>query len=430
MGQKAKIKHRRRYPIHRYLSENQTEDYALHVYIPKCRSTKITGACLCSRRRLCFFKWYDGPRRLSREKERVVELKKQFDSIQEELRKAALEIQEIGVKYVNTPSYDDTDVFVDEFEAKVAEGNAIIERWIPIGTELYDLETELNGKADEVLTSFVHKYMLRSFDDCQYERTYQLAKKLLLNNPKNQPARILFARSSLLTNRYGKATSDSIIAMQEFFQKEDTISAPESMIINNLYALKTVFDNELKIQSKEAEVDDLPRVKFKTSKGDFVVELFENEAPDTVGNFISLVESKHYDGLLFDTVIDKTAVQTGVFDENEKSRDIGYKIYDEFDVPNARNIFTGSLVMVANEPNTGNSRFFVSVVPIPTLNGKQTVFGRVISGMDNVNKINKTFTIEEQKQIPIADAKFDKIISATVLRKRDHKYEPRKFVPE
>ena len=80
--------------------------------------------------------------------------------------------------------------------------------------------------------------------------------------------------------------------------------------------------------------------------------------------------------------------------------------------------------MSAEQPDYGSCRFFISLAALPVFNGEQTVFGRVISGMDNVYRLNKTFKIEEQQQIEIEDAVPDKVISAKVLRKRDHEYKP------
>ena len=71
------------------------------------------------------------------------------------------------------------------------------------------------------------------------------------------------------------------------------------------------FGRRQEIRGKEAEADDLPRVLFKTTHGDIVIELFENEAPNTVANFISLVENKKYDGTVFHRVIPNLIAQGG-----------------------------------------------------------------------------------------------------------------------
>ncbi len=69
---------------------------------------------------------------------------------------------------------------------------------------------------------------------------------------------------------------------------------------------------EQELRQKEAAADDLPRVKLTTTKGDIVIELFENEAPETVGNFLSLVKKGFYDGLTFHRVIAGFMAQAAV----------------------------------------------------------------------------------------------------------------------
>ena len=194
----------------------------------------------------------------------------------------------------------------------------------------------------------------------------------------------------------------------------------------NIKLMQELFEKERKIREAEAKADDLPRVKFTTTCGDFVMELFENEAPQTVANFISLVEAGHYDGLLFHTVISQTAAETGIFTESGTVRQLDYTIYDEFDRPDARLNFSGSVSLNSDKPNSGAARFFVSLAPLPNFNNKQTVFGRVLTGMDTVYRIQHTHKITDKAQIKIEDAKPDKVISAEVIRKRDHEYRPTK----
>ena len=81
--------------------------------------------------------------------------------------------------------------------------------------------------------------------------------------------------------------------------------APEAMdqLRQQMEEYEKLWAEEQEILAREAEADDLPRVKLTTTKGDIVVELFENEAPDTVGNFISLVKKGFYDDLTFHRVL-------------------------------------------------------------------------------------------------------------------------------
>ncbi len=137
---------------------------------------------------------------------------------------------------------------------------------------------------------------------------------------------------------------------------------------------KAFWAAEQEILKKEAEADDLPRVKFTTSKGDIVFELFENEAPDTVGNFISLVEKGFYDGLSFHRVLPGFMAQGGC-PNGDGSGGPGYSIYDEFDKPNHRKHFRGYLSMAKTPAaNSGGSQFFITFLPTGYLNGQHTAF--------------------------------------------------------
>jgi cyclophilin family peptidyl-prolyl cis-trans isomerase/DNA-directed RNA polymerase subunit RPC12/RpoP len=172
-------------------------------------------------------------------------------------------------------------------------------------------------------------------------------------------------------------------------------------------------EQELRIQ--EAVADDLPRVRLVTTKGEMVVELFENEAPNTVANFISLVEKGFYNGLTFHRVIPDFVAQGGDPLGNGTGGP-GYFIAAEFDKPNARRHFPGSLAMArSKDHDSAGSQFYITYTPQPHLDGQYTVFGRVIEGIDIVSKLNATRS----------GAHPDKILRAEVLRKRNHEYIPR-----
>jgi cyclophilin family peptidyl-prolyl cis-trans isomerase len=162
-------------------------------------------------------------------------------------------------------------------------------------------------------------------------------------------------------------------------------------------------------------------VRLTTSKGDVVVELFENEAPQTVANFIHLVESKFYDGLTFHRVIGGLLAQTGC-PKGDGTGGPGYRIYCEAQREDARHHFAGSLSMAHEGRNTGGSQFFFTLNPTFQFDGKHTVFGRIIEGQSVLPKLHR-------RQTSQAPEESDRIIRATVIRKRPHTYEPSKVSP-
>ncbi len=180
-------------------------------------------------------------------------------------------------------------------------------------------------------------------------------------------------------------------------------------------------NEEMTLRAAEAEADDLPRVRIKTSAGDLVVELFENEAPNTVANFLSLVEKGFYAGTPFHRVIPGFMAQGGD-PTGRGSGGPGYVIPCETDQPHARKHFRGSLSMAHAGKDTGGSQFFLTFRPTDHLDGKHTVFGRVIEGFDVLPKIHRTQSPDGR---PIPGIKPDTILGAEVVRKRDHDYAPK-----
>jgi cyclophilin family peptidyl-prolyl cis-trans isomerase len=178
---------------------------------------------------------------------------------------------------------------------------------------------------------------------------------------------------------------------------------------------------EMARRKAEAEADDLPRVKLTTSVGDLIVELFENEAPNTVANFIALVGKGFYDGTPFHRVIGGFMAQGG--DPTGSGRGgPGHAIACECDAPGARKHFYGSLSMAHAGEDTGGSQFFLTFRPTEHLDGKHTVFGRVIEGFEVLPKLVRT---QDEQGRPVPGVRPDKILKAEVLRKRNHPYEPK-----
>lgn len=182
--------------------------------------------------------------------------------------------------------------------------------------------------------------------------------------------------------------------------------------------------------SGPALAQDAPRVKFSTSEGDFVVEVYPDKAPKTVANFLQYVRDKHYDGTIFHRVIGNFMVQGGGYDtryaEKKTRPPVAHEGREALAKGGDKNV-TGTLAMArTNDPNSASSQFFINVqdnaflnpTPIPPgdpvprfeyqgrvyentpraqlVNAPQlygyTVFGKVVSGMDVVNKIKATPT--------------------------------------
>lgn len=165
-------------------------------------------------------------------------------------------------------------------------------------------------------------------------------------------------------------------------------------------------NNPMENQTQEKDASYAEKYSFaliKTNFGNIKVEFFNQEAPQTVNNFLKLADEGFYDKTKFHRVIDDFMIQGG--DPNSKDDDPtndgmggpGYTFEDEF---GSEKLVRGSLAMANSGPNTNGSQFFiVTADETPWLDGKHTNFGKVIEGMDVVEKIEKTKT--DQRDYPI-----------------------------
>jgi peptidyl-prolyl cis-trans isomerase B (cyclophilin B) len=135
---------------------------------------------------------------------------------------------------------------------------------------------------------------------------------------------------------------------------------------------------------------------MRTSEGDVALELFDEDAPQTVANFKRLAGQGFYDGLVFHRVIPDFMVQGGC-PQGTGTGGPGYTFEDEI---NDHKVVRGALAMANAGPNTNGSQFFlVTTEEAPWLDGKHTVFGRVTEGMDVVDRISTKPTDARDKPV-------------------------------
>src|ERR1044071_2996913 len=145
---------------------------------------------------------------------------------------------------------------------------------------------------------------------------------------------------------------------------------------------------------------------IETSMGNFTIELFEQQAPKTVGNFVKLAESNFYNGVVFHRVIDGFMIQGG--DPTGTGRGgPGYQFADEFH-PQLKHTSEGILAMANAGPNTNGSQFFITLAPTPHLDRRHSVFGKVVEGLDVVKKIGKT-QVSKPGDRPVVDDVMNKV---------------------
>lgn len=145
---------------------------------------------------------------------------------------------------------------------------------------------------------------------------------------------------------------------------------------------------------------------IETNMGTIKFELYEQRAPITTANFISLAESGYYDGLIFHRVIEGFMIQGGCPDGTGAGGP-GYAIPDEFH-PELRHESEGIVSMANAGPDTGGSQFFITLAATSWLDEKHSVFGKVTEGMDVVKTIGAVQTSANDK--PLEDVVMTRVM--------------------
>jgi cyclophilin family peptidyl-prolyl cis-trans isomerase len=280
--------------------------------------------------------------------------------------------------------------------------------------------------ADREVTKVLVGTMVDQIERDDYEPAFARGKMLMDHKCPEGTLPALAGVAAYCVNEYDLAepwlkaasASGALNQLCEELKRRDHAKGPRYYVSfpQAIDDAKSAWAKEKKIRDAEAKADDLPRVLLKTSKGDITIELFENEAPNTVLNFITLVEKGFYDGLTFHRVLPGFMAQGGD-PKGTGSGGPGYTIPCECYRPDYRLHYRGTLSMAHAGRDTGGSQFFLTFLPTDHLNGKHTAFGRVIGGFDVLAKLKR---IDPEEA---SSASADKIIEAKVIRKRKHAYD-------
>jgi len=238
------------------------------------------------------------------------------------------------------------------------------------------------------------------------------------STPAEIDGRIVLADALIAINRFEPAQAELNAAPA----KGRTTAQQEKISLGTqrVGMARTLFNRELAALARDLSRGDLPRVEFTTTRGSVIIELFEDDAPNSVGNFIEHIESGTYNGTSFHRVLRGFGVQGGdprtAPGASGARANGGWAIPDEHTNPNRRSPLPGRLVVarqlagdspVKPAAHSGGSQFMILTGPAEPLDGFYTVFGRVIDGMDVVGALRED----------------DQIVQATVLSKRNHDYK-------
>src|SRR5262245_3766171 len=333
----------------------------------------------------------------------------EFDRQFEDWKGILKELRSLKVKYQSAALADQANI-QQQWTALVEKGNKAVESLEGAGLKAY-------GEApneDPQLTRFLEKLADDAIGGDDYASAKRITDALIEGQCPDKQIYDSAAIAAYVLNDYDNAAKYFALA-----KDANVLSTYGKELEPTVKEYKELWEKEKAIREAEAKADDLPRVKLTTTKGVIVLELFENEAPETVGNFISLVEAGQYDTRTFHRVL-KNFMAQGGDPQGDGTGGPGYHIYCECYKPDYRRHFQGSLSMAHAGRDTGGSQFFLTFRQTPNLNGLHTCFGRVIEGMDVLSKIHRR---DPQAANPPAP---DSIIKAEVVRKRDHVYQPHK----
>jgi cyclophilin family peptidyl-prolyl cis-trans isomerase len=354
-------------------------------------------------------------------------------------RKLALEWRKLLVKMLRidkqhvAASASEKRKLEKEYAELLKKGESLLKQ---LGRAAEEAYAEAPGVDVDVASLMENNYIV-AFRNENYEEAYRIAKMLIQNGRKKARCYLYCGISALCIGQLDDAQKYLNEAVKRSkkgtdilrtSKKTDTLDYAVLEFQNDPRLLKRAWEKEQKMRAAEAKADDLPRVLLETNKGDIVLELFENEAPNTVANFISLVEQGFYNGLTFHRVIGRFMAQGGC-PEGTGRGNSGFEIPTEVTNPEHRNHFRGSVAMALRgsregvNRDSGDTQFYITFAPARNLDGDYTVFGRVIKGMEVLSKLQRRNPDEAKAALPPPD----KINRAKVIRKRDHDYKPKRI---
>ena len=311
---------------------------------------------------------------------------------------------------------------LEQYGLELNETQTRLDAWRGAIAEVYSADRESTSSLAAIIVEMIQ----RDADRDMYEGLQPMARAYL-DRQKDIPAPLLESIGYI-----GYAINDHDLAEAAWSRLRQTNEVPKGIEIalDSMVEQRTKWKQELSRREDEEKRHDNPRVSILTNKGRIVVELFEEEAPQAVANFIFLVERGFYDRKMFFRVVEHFAVQSGC-ERGDGTGGAGYTIPGEMAAPNHRNIFRGSMVLLSGvdqstntpNPDSGSSQFLFTLLPQPLFDGQMTVFGRIIEGLPILGAL-KRLDLSKEEERKDKSKRADVIIEAKVLRKRNHDYIP------
>ncbi len=325
-------------------------------------------------------------------------------------------LRAIQLEYKNAPPAERKPL-EDEFKEKVAQAEALAPE-LRASVEAAYVANPANREAADFLGGLAYE----ANENQEHAEALRLAKLLIDHQYNNEFIYELAGSAAFHLYQFDDAKQWLQLA-----HDKKRLSPSGESLLQSIDQEKAHWEAELALRAAEDKPDNdpkaLPRVELKTTKGTIVIELFEDQAPNTVAHFLHLVESGFYKDKPFHRVLKDAGngiAQGGALND-DGSGDMGYtipcEVGDESKYPNFRRHFPGSVSMAHAGKDTGCAQFFICLRRRADLDNKHTVFGRVIQGMDVAANLQQRDPRRSGQPAP------DRILEAKVLRKRDHEYK-------
>lgn len=331
----------------------------------------------------------------------------EFGKTGDELAVAMGELRQIQIHYRN--DYDRTPASIVAFretrnkvwDLMQAEFRAALEliRYLP------------SSEAGSYLCTMVQHHFLT---DIYNAETFEASARLLDLRQNYKFLYLSGARSAVVSGKFESARK-----IYEALKDEDLDDADRKLIYFMDEVEKQYNEEQAAIEATAS--DTLPQVEVETTIGRFTIELFPDAAPSTVSHFLKLVRNGFYDGVDWSVVTDHVLALTGDV-SNDGRGNSGEFLMDEHESEGRRNALRGSLIMAKIPmgqgdflPNSASSQFAIAFLPVVSVAETQTVFGRVIEGMDVVSRLRRVDPTKEKKKTDVSMPP-DSIISMEIIR--------------
>jgi len=331
-----------------------------------------------------------------------------LNRVEADLGRVERELMALRVRHTAAGS-DDKPVLAAEIERRRIERQELLPRFYEAMLQAYQAEETPDEKINQMMIQTLRKHM----GEDRWEEAADFAQAMADKGHPEKGLVELAGIAAFNANRFEQAREHLKAA-----RKAGQLGRDGERFASMADQYVEYWNQEQRLRQAEAKADDLPRVRIETTAGVVEIELFENQAPNTVANFVHLVESGFYNGTVFHRVLPNFMAQGGD-PTGRGSGGPGWAIRCECGRDDFRRHFRGTLSMAHAGPDTGGSQFFLTFVPTPHLDRRHTAFGRVIDGWATLANITR--------RDPGSHIEPTKIVRATVSRKRDVKYVPEKI---